>query len=101
MLGPVMRTYPGTPAEHKVLTMHMPHYMFYAPYLTNDDIGNIPDGRQGGPFLVNPEAMFLGKRKAPYGYIIVPAGEKERAKIIDDNKALLQRLAAYSPYFKQ
>ncbi len=101
MLGPVMRTYPGTPAENKVLTMHMPHYMFYAPYLTNADIGNIPDGQQDGPFLVNPEAMFLGKRKAPYGYIIVPAGEKERAKIIADNKALLQRLAAYSPYFKK
>jgi len=101
MLGPVMRTYPGTPAEHIVLTMQMPHYMFYAPYLTNTDIGNIPDGRQDGPFLVNPEAMFLGKRKAPYGYIIVPAGEKERAKIIADNKTLLQQLAAYSAYFKK
>lgn len=100
MLAPVMRTYPATPAEHKVLTMHMPHYMFYAPYLTNDDIGNIPNGQADGPVLVNPEAMFLGKKKAPYGYIIVPAGEKEAAKIIADNKVLLKRLADYSAYLK-
>lgn len=100
MLAPVMRTYPATPAEHKVLTMQMPHYMFYAPYLTNDDIGNIPNGQADGPFLVNPEAMFLGKRKAPYGYIIVPAGEKERAKIVADNKVLLKRLADYKAVLK-
>jgi hypothetical protein len=100
MLAPVMRTYPATPAEHKVLTMQMPHYMFYAPYLTNADIGNLPDGQADGPMLVNPEAMFLGKRKAPYAYIIVPAGEKERAKIIADNKVLLKRLADYKPFMK-
>jgi hypothetical protein len=100
MLGPVMRTYPATPAEHNVITMHMPHYMFYAPYLTNADIGNIPDGQQDGPFVVSPEDMFLGKRKAPYGYIIVPAGETEKAKIIADNKVLLKRLADYKPFFK-
>jgi len=100
MLGPVMRTYPATPTQHEVMTMHMPHYMFYAPYMTNADIGNIPDGQQDGPFVVNPEALFLGKKKAPYGYIIVPAGATERAKIIANNKELLKRLADYSPYFK-
>ena len=100
MLAPVMRTYPATPSEHKVLTMQMPHYMFYAPYLTNADIGNIPDGQQEGPVLINPEAMFLGKTKAPYGYIIVLAGEKERAKIIADNKVLLKRLADYRSFLK-
>jgi hypothetical protein len=100
MLGPLMRTYPAKPDQHNVMTMHMPHYMFYAPYLTNDDIGNIPDGQADFPLLVNPEAMFLGKRKAPYGYIIVPAGEKERAKIVADNKVLLTRLADYRSYLK-
>jgi hypothetical protein len=100
MLAPVMRTYPGKPDQHNVMTMQMPHYMFYAPYLTNADIGNIPDGQADGPFLVNPEAMFLGKTKAPYGYIIVPAGEKERAKIVADNKGLLKRLADHKPYLK-
>ncbi|HZY40153.1 MAG TPA: hypothetical protein VFE53_26050 [Mucilaginibacter sp.] len=100
MLAPVMRTYPAKPDKHDVMTMEMPHYMFYAPYLTNADIGNIPDGQADGPVLVNPEAMFLGKNKAPYGYIIVLAGEKERAKIVADNKVLLKRLGDYRSYMK-
>jgi hypothetical protein len=100
MLAPLMRVYPSTPSEHTVMTMHMPHYMFYAPYITNADIGNIPDGHADGPVLIDPEAMFLGKTKAPYGYIIVLAGEKKRAKIVADNKVLLKRLADYKPFLK-
>jgi len=100
MLGPLMRAYPGTPADQTVMTMVMPHYMFYAPYLTNTDIGNIPDGKADGPVVINPGAMFLGAKKSPYGYIILPAGATERAKIESENKALLKRLADYKPYFK-
>lgn len=100
MLGPLMRTYPGTPAKHDVMTMQMPHYMFYAPYVTNEDIGNIPDGQADGPSVIAPEQMFLGKKKAPYGYIILPAGQMERAKIVADNKVLLKRLADYRPFLK-
>ncbi len=99
MLAPVMRVYPGTPADQLVTTMNMPHYMFYAPYLTNTDIGNIPDGRADGPVVINAGALFLGARKSPYGYIILPAGQTEKAKIMAENKDLLKRLAAYKPYF--
>lgn len=100
MLAPEMRTYPGTPKDHKVMTMIMPHYMFYAPYLTNADIGNIPDGQADGPVVINQLDMFLGERKGPYGYIILGAGETEKAKIINGNKDLLKRLADYRPYLK-
>jgi hypothetical protein len=100
MLAPVMRTYPGKPDHHDVITMNMPHYMFYAPYLTNTDIGNIPDGQADGPVVINPGAMWLGERKSPYGFIILPAGATEKAKIMSDNKSLLKRLADYKPYFK-
>jgi hypothetical protein len=100
MLAPVMRTYPGKPDHHDVMTMNMPHYMFYAPYLTNTDIGNIPDGRADGPVVINPGAMWLGEKKSPYGFIILPAGATEKAKIISENKGLLKRLADYKPYFK-
>jgi hypothetical protein len=100
MLGPVMRAYTGTPADTQVVTMSMPHYMFYAPYLTNTDIGNIPDGQADGPVVINAGAMFLGAGKSPYGYIILPVGKTEKAKIIADNKELMDRLAAYKPYFK-
>ncbi len=100
MLAPVMRTYPGDPDKHNVMTMNGPHYMFYAPYLTNEDIGNIPDGKADGPVVINPGATLLGKRKGPYGYIILLAGETEKAKIIATNKELLKQLIAYKPYFK-
>ncbi|HZY37289.1 MAG TPA: hypothetical protein VFE53_11600 [Mucilaginibacter sp.] len=100
MLAPVMRTYTGSADSKEVMTMNMPHYMFYAPYLTNADIGNIPTGHADGPFVGSPGAPFLGARKDPYGYIIVLAGEKERAKIVAENKDLLKRLIAYKPYFK-
>lgn len=100
MLGPVMRTYPGKPDHHDVMTMNMPHYMFYAPYLTNKDIGNIPNGEADGPVVINPGAMFLGERKSPYGFIILPAGATEKAKIMSENKGLLKRLADYKSYFK-
>jgi len=100
MLAPVMRVYPGKPDRDEVMTMNMPHYMFYAPYVTNTDIGNIPDGKADGPVVINPGAMWLGERKSPYGYIILPVGATQKAKIMNDNKALLKRLIEYKAYFK-
>jgi hypothetical protein len=100
MLAPVMRTYTGSPSSKEVMTMNMPHYMFYAPYLTNADIGNIPNGKADGPVLGSAAAEFLGAKKGPFGYIIVLTGETERAKIVAENKDLLNRLIAWNPYFK-
>ncbi|MGN6639202.1 MAG: hypothetical protein ACTHJ8_09845 [Mucilaginibacter sp.] len=101
MLGPVMRSYNGpTSASKEVMTMSMPHYMFYAPYLTNADVGNTPDIKQDGPFVVNAAAPILGEKKSPFGYIIVPAGKTERVKIMKDDDDLLKRLIAYKAYFK-
>lgn len=100
MLGPIMRSYNGPTADYKeVINMHMPHYMFYAPGVTNADIGNTPDVSQPGPFIANASAPVLGERKAPFGYIIVPVGVTEKAKIMKDNQDLLKRLIAYKSYF--
>ncbi len=96
MLAPVMRSYPGDPGNDTVMTMSMPHYMPYAPYITNADIGSTGDD---WPIIVNPAAMLLGERKGPFGYIIIPAGKEERAKIVAENKELVKRLIAYKPYF--
>src|SRR5882672_7360570 len=41
MVAPVMRTV--GPPDMKVHTMPMPHVMFYAANITNDDIGAVPD----------------------------------------------------------
>jgi hypothetical protein len=100
MLGPLMRSYNGpTSASKEVVNMHMPHYMFYAPGVTNADIGNTPDVSKDGPFVANAAAPVLGERKSPFGYIIVPVGATEKAKIMKDNEDLLKRLIAYKSYF--
>jgi hypothetical protein len=41
MVGPIMRTI--GPPDLAVRTMAMPHLMFYAPNLTNEDIGAVPN----------------------------------------------------------
>lgn len=97
MLAPLMRGYPGNPGNNQIMTMSMPHYMFYAPYLNNADVG----GTNDGPLMVgNPDNTLLGDKKGPFGYIILPAGEKEQAQIVKANADLLKRLAAYKSYYK-
>lgn len=96
MLAPLMRVYPGLPPNNQIMTMSMPHYMFYAPYLNNSDIGG---DTTNGPFVNNPDNAVLGDRKGPYGFIIMPAGKTEQAQIVKDGGDLLKRLAAYRPYY--
>jgi hypothetical protein len=90
MLAPVMRVYNGPPGSLNVASFSMPHYMFYAPYLTAADIGGNSDS--GGPIV-------LGE-KNPHGYIILPAGKTEKAQIVAENKNLLKRLTEYKSYFE-
>jgi hypothetical protein len=97
MLAPVMRGYPGDPTNNQIMTMSMPHYMFYAPYMNNTDIGGDTDQ---GPFVNNPDNTVLGDKKGPYGYIIMPAGKVEAAKIVNAGNDLLKRLVAYKSYYK-
>jgi hypothetical protein len=100
MLGPLMRNYQGDPGDNKVTTMTGPHYMFYAPFLQNKDIGASPQPENRGPFIVNNGDTWLGKGKGPDGCIIMLAGSAEKAKILADNQELLKRLVAYKAYFK-
>jgi hypothetical protein len=98
MLGPVMRVYPGTPDIKEPITVSMPHYMIYAPYLT-DENSHFKQGTDG-LMLANPGSSILGNGKGPFGYIIVPASETEKAIIMEEGKDLLKRLAVYKAYFK-
>lgn len=95
MLSPLLRTDNGAGIGNMV----MPHYMFYAPYLDNADIGGgwIDGGHQ--PFIIG-SADALDKAHCIFNYIGIAAGETEKAKIIEDNKELLARLAAYNPSLK-
>lgn len=99
MLAPVMRVYTGKPGDESVMTMRMPHYMFYASYVTAGDMGIVNDSPRG-PWLVNSGDAVFGEGKGPVGFIIMAAGDAETAKILADGKDLMKRLADYSPYFK-
>ena len=95
MLAPMMRSHPGT---KEIETMIMPHYMFYAPNLTNEDIGGKYDGTSQ-PFILDSDPA-LGKDHAMFNYIIVKAGEAEIQKILKENANLLDRLASFRSSLK-
>jgi len=57
-----------------------PHTMFYAPYLTNADIGGEPG-----------KTAFVD-RPGPNGMIIVLAGQKEREALIQESRALVEEV---------
>jgi hypothetical protein len=59
------------------LTRTPPHTMFYAPFLTNSDIGGVP-GR----------TAFVD-RPGPHGMIIVLAGPKEREALLSESQELV------------
>jgi hypothetical protein len=95
MLAPMMRAHPGT---KDIQSMIMPHYMFYAPNLTNEDIGGKMDGTTQ-PFILDSDPG-LGKDHQIFNYIIVQAGESERAQIVKENTSLLNKLAQFRPSMK-
>ena len=71
MIAPLMRTYPNPDLRnHDVVTMNMPHYMFYATHVTDNDIG-------GGQFnSLNPFVLNAGGQD----YIIMLVGDAETGK---------------------
>lgn len=90
MVGPLMRTI--GPPDLQVHTMAMPHLMFYAPNITNADIGAKPD-------LADPASLlhpFIDRQgNDEQSYIIQLIGAAEKAKILSDEKPLLDDLCAY------
>jgi len=82
MLSPVLRTYFNPEEIDSVVTLNVPHVMYYAPNITNEDIGG---GKLGGmyPFVIMP---------GPHGYIIQFLGLTERAAINKEYEEMLARL---------
>lgn len=88
MVAPMMRTYINEDsADHTVMSMPMPHVMYYAPGLTNALIGSMPTS-MSYPFPIIFE-------QGPHGYMIQLIGSAERAKIVESEAALLKDLCAY------
>ena len=82
MLSPVLRTYWNPEESDSAATMNYPHVMYYAPNISNEDIGG---GKLGGmyPFVIMP---------GPHGYMIQPIDLTERAAINKEYEEMLGRL---------
>jgi hypothetical protein len=82
MLSPILRTYFNPEESDKVITMNLPHVMYYAPNVSSEDIGA---GKLGGiyPFVIMP---------GPHGYFIQPIDLTERATINKEYEEMLARL---------
>ena len=90
MVAPVFRTV--GPPDMKVHTNPMPHVMFYAPNITNEDIGAVPNLSLHSSLLY----PFIDKQGiAEQSYVIQLIGEAEKAKIMADEKNLLGALCTY------
>jgi hypothetical protein len=83
MLAPIMRGFPGP------RTMNMPHYMFYAPNVTDAEIG-------GKPYSLYP--FMLSMSPGRDDVIIMLVGQTEKEKILADGKDLLADLCSYRNY---
>ncbi len=90
MLCPILRVH--LDSTRGIVNMMMPHYMFYAPRVDNSDIGGVWDAHS--PFAID-SGPILAKEYSIFNYIIIPAGDTEKARIIEENKDLLRRLADY------
>ena len=90
MVAPLMRAL--GPPDMKMHSMSMPHLMFYAPNITNQDIGAVPDLSVHSSLLY----PFVDKQgNAEQSYMIQLIGETEKARIMADEKCLLAALCAY------
>jgi hypothetical protein len=85
MLSPVMRTWLP---DQTVQTMSVPHVMYYAPGVTDKDIGALPNLSQGSPFIVR-EGI------SAQSYMLQSVGKAEAAAIVAAESSLLEELCAY------
>jgi hypothetical protein len=86
MIAPVMR---GWTDKAEPVTMNMPHYMFYAPGVSDADIG-------GKPFSLYPFMLRMSPGRDDV--IIMLVGETEKAAILSESKDLLSDLCSYRSY---
>lgn len=90
MIAPLQRTI--GPPDLKVHTLSLPHLMPYAPYVTNEDLGAQPDLKN----LASLRWPFIDKQgNAQQSYVIQMVGEAEKARILADEKPLIDALCAY------
>lgn len=89
MLSPVLRAYMDPEKNNETETFNFPHYMFYAPNVSNQDIGG----------SLPPATYPWAFRPGPHGYINLKVGEKEIADINKEFKEMITRLCEFKKEF--
>ena len=82
MLSPVLRTYFNPDESDKAYTANFPHVMYYAPDVSDADIGA---GELAGMY---PFVILHGH----HGYMVQPLGLTERAAVTKEYEEMLGRL---------
>jgi hypothetical protein len=99
MLSPILRTYTSPDQNDNVYTINFPHVMYFAPNVSNADIGGVTPKPEDMQYLIQhgtwqhspyPFLIFNG----PHGYIIQARGDEERAAINKEYKVMLTKLCA-------
>jgi len=85
MLSPILRTYVNPEESDSVATANLPHVMYYAPKVSNEDIGGAKPGLPPPmfPFVIMP---------GPHGYFIHLLGLTEKAAINKEYEEMLAKL---------
>ena len=84
MMSPILRTYTNPDADDNVVTASIPHVMYYAPNVTNQDVGGAtPSPQNKYPFVI---------LNGPHGYTIQFLGEKEKEAVRKEYEQMLTRL---------
>lgn len=83
MLSPILRTYTNPDENENVVTASVPHVMYYAPNVSNHDIGGSPQPGGKYPFVI---------LHGPHGYNIQFLGQTEREALRKEYEEMLKRL---------
>ena len=85
MLSPILRTYVNPEENDSVATANIPHVMYYAPNVSNEDIGGPK------PELPPPMVPFV-IMPGPHGYFIQMLGLTEKEAINIEYEEMLAKL---------
>ena len=93
MLSPILRTYENPDENDSIYTANVPHVMYYAPNVSNEDIGGTPPSIHivGDSMILHDRYPFV-IMPGPLGYFVQFLGMAERAAITKEYEEMLERL---------
>src|SRR5579863_3527990 len=97
MLSPILRTYVNPDANDGVATSNIPHVMYYAPNVSNDEMGGaMPTPEQFAYYMQHgrwPDTPYpFLILHGPHGYMVQFRGSEERDAITKQYEGMLAQL---------